>query len=73
MLPATSWQETWVVWNTVSACKTSLGVESDCGEVRGGLFKNEDSTTWQDEGQFALGLNADHGYEGNASYGMSFF
>lgn len=70
VLPATSWQETWVVWKTVNGCNTSLGVAADCFEARGGAFDSHASSTWHDEGQFTLGLNNLLGYDGVADYGM---
>jgi hypothetical protein len=71
VLPATSWQETWLVWQTVAMCDTSRGVSLDCAEERGGSFQDQNSSTWKDEGEFALGLNNVLGYGGNASYGKS--
>ncbi len=70
VLPATSWQETWIIWNTVNACNTSLGVASDCIEARGGAFESQSSSTWQDEGEFTLGVNTDLGYNGVGDYGL---
>jgi hypothetical protein len=69
VLPATSWQEVWVIWSTVNACNTSLGVAANCLESRGGGFDSHKSSTWHEEGQFALGLNNVLGYDGAADYG----
>jgi len=47
VLPATSWQETWVVFGAAAGfCPTELGVKADCAEDRGGVFNSNNSQTW---------------------------
>jgi len=72
VLPATSWQEVWVVFNLSQVnCNTTAGVSSNCAESRGGFFSlAQSSTTWKDEGFFDLGLNNDLGYGGQGDYGF---
>lgn len=60
-----------MVWSNANSCNTSLGVAANCLEARGGGFDGSKSSTWHDEGNFALGLNSLLGYEGVADYGMS--
>lgn len=69
VLPATSWQEVWVIWGTINVCNTTLGVPANCQESRGGTFDSTKSSTWKDEGDFTLGLNNLLGYDGVADYG----
>ena len=79
VLPATSWQETWVIYGAAQgACNTSVGVASDCAATRGGFFESSSSTTWVDSvagddasSQYFLDLNTDLGYNGVGLYGMS--
>lgn len=59
-----------MIWSTVGPCNTSLSVASDCLEARGGGFDSQRSSTWQDEGQYDLGLNNLLGYSGGADYGF---
>jgi hypothetical protein len=59
-----------VVYDQSTVCNTSLGVPSNCGDMRGGLFSNVSSSTWEDEGEFTLGLNTPLGYNGIGEYGM---
>ncbi|PMD45912.1 acid protease [Hyaloscypha variabilis F] len=71
VLPVTSWQETWAIWNApVDHCNVSAGVPADCGSLRGGLFDNSSSTTWRNEQEQFLGLDADLGYMGEGQYGF---
>lgn len=78
VLPATSWQETWVIYGAAAGvCNTSLGVEPDCGEERGGVFDSAKSNTWNQtydnatENQYTLGLGKESGYDGVGQYGLS--
>jgi len=70
VLPATSWQEVWVVYNTTENCNITAGVPADCGDSRGGFYNGAESSTWKDEGNFALGLNNLLGYGGLGDYGF---
>ncbi len=71
VLPATSWQEVWLVFNISINCNTSAGVPADCADSRGGFFNlSQTSSTWKDEGYFGLGLNNQLGYAGEGDYGM---
>ena len=60
-----------MVYDQSTVCNTSLGVQSNCGDMRGGLFSNVSSSTWEGEGEFTLGLNDQLGYNGFGEYGMS--
>lgn len=77
VLPATSWQETWVVYGAAAGfCDTSLGVSSDCAEARGGVFDSAKSSTWNQtyanatQDQYQLGLNGQLGESGIGQYGF---
>ncbi|KUJ21618.1 acid protease [Mollisia scopiformis] len=71
VLPATSWQETWVIYGAAAGvCNTSVGVSSNCGDARGGLFNSTDSSTWIQSDQDFLGLDATLGYQGVGQYGF---
>ncbi|RDW85871.1 hypothetical protein BP5796_04196 [Coleophoma crateriformis] len=71
VLPATSWQEVWVIWGGVpGVCNTTEGVSTDCGDERGGLWEATSSSTWQQGDQLFLGLNQDLGYSGQGQYGF---
>jgi hypothetical protein len=71
VLPATSWQEVWVVWgNVVGVCNTTLGVDANCNDARGGTFVSTSSSTWNQSTQDYLGLNTDLGYSGEGQYGF---
>lgn len=77
MLPATSLEETWVVYGAAAnVCDTSLGVKSNCAEDRGGVFDSAKSPTWTqtqekaESNQFILGLNEQFGYQGVGQYGL---
>jgi len=71
VLPVTSWQETWAVWNApVDHCNVSAGVSPNCADARGGLFDNSSSSTWKNGQEQFLGLDADLGYEGEGQYGL---
>lgn len=51
-------------------CNASVGVSSNCGDARGGLFDDTDSSTWIPSDQDFLGLDQGLGYEGVGQYGM---
>jgi len=77
VLPATSWQETWVVYGAAAGfCATDLGVRADCAEDRGGVFDSANSPTWMQtnkdavNNQFFLGLDQSFGYDGVGQYGF---
>ncbi|CZR66087.1 uncharacterized protein PAC_15988 [Phialocephala subalpina] len=71
VLPATSWQETWVVYGAAAGvCNATLGVSSNCEEARGGVFDSSKSSTWVQSDQDFLGLNAALGYQGVGQYGF---
>ncbi|KAH8668049.1 aspartic peptidase domain-containing protein [Tricladium varicosporioides] len=71
VLPATSWQETWVVYGAAAnACNASLGIPSNCNEARGRFFDSAMSSSWEAGPQLYLGLNAQLGYEGLGQYGF---
>ncbi|CAG8953280.1 hypothetical protein HYFRA_00003487 [Hymenoscyphus fraxineus] len=71
VLPATSWQETWVVYGAAAgACNTSAGVPADCADSRGGFFDFTKSGTWEMGEQNELGLNRALGFEGVGVYGL---
>ncbi|TAQ90367.1 hypothetical protein B7494_g1328 [Chlorociboria aeruginascens] len=71
VLPATSWQETWVIYGSASGvCNTARGVASNCEDSRGGFFEDTSSSTWDGQGQFTLGLNTKLGEDGEGVYGF---
>ena len=77
MLPATSLEETWVVFGAAAGvCNATLGVKENCAEDRGGVFYTADSPTWTqtqastNANQFQLGVNEQFGYQGVGQYGM---
>ena len=76
VLPATSWQETWVIYQDAYPCDESLGVNGNCADARGGLFSSAQSSTWVQTyanatlDQYSLGLNTDLGESGVGQYGM---
>lgn len=62
----------WVVYGSVvGRCNTSIGVERDCEEDRGGVFDPTKSNTWKQGDQQFLGLNEDLGLNGSGQYGQS--
>ena len=70
VLPATSWQETWVIYGpVVNVCDTSLGVAADCQDARGGVFSNFTSSTWEQGKQYTLGVDTNLGESGEGQYG----
>ena len=72
VLPATSWQETWVVYGlAVSVCDASVGVAPNCQDARGGVFSNFSSTTWEQGKQYMLGVDTNLGESGEGQYGSS--
>ncbi|KAH7342685.1 aspartic peptidase domain-containing protein [Rhexocercosporidium sp. MPI-PUGE-AT-0058] len=71
VLPATSWQETWVVYGAAAqVCNTSVGVKANCEEDRGGFFDSAKSSTWKQGEQYQLQLEEMLGYEGVGQYGF---
>jgi hypothetical protein len=48
----------------------SVAIASACTSLRGGLFKSNESSTWQAEGAFELGLDPQLGFSGDANYGL---
>lgn len=71
VLPATSWQETWVVYGAAAqVCNTSVGVKANCEEDRGGFFDGAKSSTWKQGDQYQLQLEEMLGYEGVGQYGF---
>ena len=72
VLPATSWQETWVVYGlAASVCDASVGVAPNCQDARGGVFSNFSSTTWEQGKQYTLGVDTNLGESGEGQYGSS--
>ena len=72
VLPATSWQETWVIYGlAATVCDASVGVTPNCQDARGGTFSNFTSSTWESEGQFTLGVDTNLGESGVGLYGLS--
>lgn len=61
---STSSQETWVVGP--GGCDGTL----ICQTNRGGLFQKNQSSTWQDQGYYDLGLDPQLGFSGNGDYGL---
>jgi hypothetical protein len=53
-----------------NACNTSLGVSSNCGELRGVFFDSAKSSTWENNTESFLGLDEAQGYSGEGQYGM---
>jgi hypothetical protein len=79
VMPATSWQETWVIFGNEQEryCNVSLGVDADCAEKRGGVFLNASSSTWNGSvsptlstDQLVLGLDTSLGENGEGIYGV---
>jgi len=74
VLPATSWQETWVVYGAAAqVCNTSVGVKANCEEDRGGFFDGAKSSTWKQGEQYQLQLEEMLGYEGVGQYGKHYY
>ena len=72
VLPATSWQETWVIYGAAAqVCNTTIGVKADCEADRGGFFDSAKSSTWKQGDQYQLQLEQMFGYEGVGQYGRS--
>ena len=61
---STASQETWVIGN--GGCDGT----SECLTKRGGVFQSNASSTWADQGPFALGLDPQLGFSGNGIYGF---
>ncbi|KAK0125475.1 hypothetical protein ONS96_009313 [Cadophora gregata f. sp. sojae] len=71
VLPASSWQETWVVYGAAAqVCNVSVGVKANCEEDRGGFFDGAKSSTWKQGDQYQLQLEEMLGYEGVGQYGF---
>ncbi|KAF3916460.1 hypothetical protein ABW21_db0209619 [Orbilia brochopaga] len=66
VLPATSWQEIWVIDS--SACGNAS--PETCSDRRGQLFNVNSSSTWQDRGLYKTDLAKDLGYNAIGDYGM---
>ncbi|KAF3937836.1 Candidapepsin-8 [Dactylella cylindrospora] len=65
VLPATTWQEIWVVDS--AACADSTPAE--CDDLRGGTVTVNSSSTWSERGLFLTDLAKDVGYAANGLYG----
>ncbi|KAK6501382.1 hypothetical protein TWF481_009222 [Arthrobotrys musiformis] len=66
VLPATNWQETWVV-----SAESCLGRSAeDCADLRGATFNVNTSSTWNDQGLFNTDLAKDLGYNAIGNYGL---
>ncbi|KAK6341473.1 hypothetical protein TWF696_008546 [Orbilia brochopaga] len=66
VLPATSWQEIWVVDS--SACGNAA--PETCADRRGQTFNVNSSSTWADRGLYKTDLAKDLGYNAIGDYGM---
>ncbi|RVD85483.1 uncharacterized protein DFL_003804 [Arthrobotrys flagrans] len=66
VLPATNWQETWVV--DAEACR-NIAAEQ-CYDLRGQTFNVNSSSTWNDQGLFNTDLAKDLGYNAIGNYGL---
>lgn len=62
---STAAQETWVVGP--GGCDGTVKCETERG---GKLFQANESSTWQDQGAFELGLDPQLGFNGNGIYGF---
>ncbi|TVY56660.1 Candidapepsin-2 [Lachnellula cervina] len=70
VLPATSWQEVWVIYGAAAnVCNTSVGVPSDCSDLRGVFYDSSKSSSWENNTQNFLGLDEAQGYSGEGQYG----
>ena len=61
---STASQETWVIGNR--GCDGT----TECLTKRGGVFQSNASSTWADQGPFALGLDPQLCFSGNGIYGF---
>ncbi|KAF3908986.1 hypothetical protein ABW20_dc0108158 [Dactylellina cionopaga] len=66
VLPATTWQETWVI--DTEACRGST--PEQCNDLRGKTYNVNSSSTWSDQGLFKTDLAKDLGYNAIGDYGM---
>ncbi|KAF3183570.1 hypothetical protein TWF751_004331 [Orbilia oligospora] len=66
VLPATGWQETWVV--DAEACR-NIPAEQ-CADLRGQTFNVNSSSTWNDQGLFKTDLAKDLGNNAIGNYGL---
>ncbi|KAK6358118.1 hypothetical protein TWF730_007473 [Orbilia blumenaviensis] len=66
VLPATNWQETWVV--SAEAC---LNIPAEqCHDPRGQTYNVNSSSSWNDQGFFKTDLAKDLGYNAIGNYGL---
>lgn len=61
---STASQETWVIGN--GGCDST----AECLTKRGGVFQSNASSTWADQGAYALGLDPQLGFNGSGIYGF---
>ncbi|KAL8727521.1 MAG: hypothetical protein Q9166_005992 [cf. Caloplaca sp. 2 TL-2023] len=66
VLPSTAGQATWVV----SALGCPPEVSPYCNDIRGWLFDSTRSSTWNELGNFSLGLELNFYPSDNATYGL---
>ncbi|KAF3929948.1 hypothetical protein AA313_de0205275 [Arthrobotrys entomopaga] len=66
VLPAITWQETWVIDS--AACSNST--PEACGDPRGSTFNIASSSTWKDQGDFKTDLQKDIGNNAIGDYGL---
>ncbi|KAK6348041.1 hypothetical protein TWF718_005861 [Orbilia javanica] len=66
VLPATNWQETWVI--DAEACRGTPAPQ--CYDKRGQTFSVNSSSTWNDQGFFNTDLAKDLGYNAVGNYGL---
>ena len=62
---STAGQETIVVGS--AGCDTS---DAKCSIARGGVFASNESSTWDEQGAFGLGLDPQLNFDGDAIYGL---
>ena len=65
VLPSTAGSATWVV--TPGGCEPP---SSKCSEARGGLFNQNQSSTWQDLGPFTLALEQNLNHNESGAFGL---
>ncbi|KAJ4373945.1 hypothetical protein N0V83_002684 [Neocucurbitaria cava] len=68
VLPASDQSSTWLI--LPEACPSQVSAE-DCGDLRGGLYMRNVSSTWKEFGQYGLStyLESRVGYTGDGLYG----
>lgn len=64
VFPNTAISETWVIG--LAGCDGT----TQCQNVRGGTFAANESTTWESQGTFDSGLDANLGFSGAGYYGL---